>query len=201
MHQPLIPPIYSPPPNRSCVKTDSRWTCHRPSRSSSPTSTRTHRRACRKRRTRSARICCGRRSTTTPRAISISSRSRSAAGRRDRGCSSPSPTSTRLCRRTRPSISFAADQTTTVYTGVRNFPMLPEQLSTGATSLLEDADRLAVVIEFVVAADGDVQSSAGLSRAGAQPARSSPTTPSARGSMDRPPRRRRLRRRRTCRRS
>src|SRR5580693_4398832 len=30
----------------------------------------------------------------------------------------------------------AARQTTTVYTGVRNYPMLPEPLSTGATSLL-----------------------------------------------------------------
>ena len=53
----------------------------------------------------------------------------------------------------------AARQTTTVYTGVRNFPMLPEQLSTATTSLEEAADKLAVVIEFVVGADGHVQSS------------------------------------------
>jgi exoribonuclease-2 len=53
----------------------------------------------------------------------------------------------------------AARQTTTVYTGVRNFPMLPEPLSTGATSLLEAADKLAVVIEFVVGTNGHVQSS------------------------------------------
>jgi VacB/RNase II family 3'-5' exoribonuclease len=53
----------------------------------------------------------------------------------------------------------AARQTTTVYTGVRNFPMLPEPLSTGATSLLEGADRLAVVIELVVGTNGHVQSS------------------------------------------
>jgi VacB/RNase II family 3'-5' exoribonuclease len=53
----------------------------------------------------------------------------------------------------------AARQTTTVYTGVRNFPMLPEALSTGATSLLEAADKLAVVIEFVVGTNGHVQSS------------------------------------------
>jgi exoribonuclease II len=55
---------------------------------------------------------------------------------------------------------FAAEQTTTVYMGVRNFPMLPEPLSTGATSLLQDADKLAIVVEFVVTAGGELQSSA-----------------------------------------
>lgn len=49
----------------------------------------------------------------------------------------------------------AAKETTTVYTGVRIFPMLPEQLSTGSSSLLEDQDRLAIVIEFVVDQDGN----------------------------------------------
>ncbi|HET9305541.1 MAG TPA: RNB domain-containing ribonuclease [Candidatus Sulfotelmatobacter sp.] len=53
----------------------------------------------------------------------------------------------------------AARETTTVYTGVRNFPMLPEELSTGITSLLEDQDRLSVVIEFVVDSTGNVKSS------------------------------------------
>jgi len=53
----------------------------------------------------------------------------------------------------------AARETTTVYTGIRNFPMLPEELSTGATSLLENEDRLALVIEFVVDASGTVKSS------------------------------------------
>ena len=52
----------------------------------------------------------------------------------------------------------AAIETTTVYTGVRNFPMLPEALSTGASSLLEGADKLCLVIETVVA-DGVVKSS------------------------------------------
>jgi VacB/RNase II family 3'-5' exoribonuclease len=52
----------------------------------------------------------------------------------------------------------AAKETTTVYTGVRNFPMLPEELSTGDSSLLEDQERLAVVIEFVADADGKVNS-------------------------------------------
>jgi exoribonuclease-2 len=53
----------------------------------------------------------------------------------------------------------AARETTTVYAGVRNFPMLPEELSTGKTSLLENQDRLSVVIEFVVNSDGHVASS------------------------------------------
>src|ERR1700686_5141407 len=53
----------------------------------------------------------------------------------------------------------AAKETTTVYAGVRNFPMLPEELSTGKTSLLENQDRLSVVIEFVVDGDGQVKSS------------------------------------------
>lgn len=53
----------------------------------------------------------------------------------------------------------AAKATTTVYAGVRNFPMLPEELSTGKTSLLENQDRLSVVTEFVVDNDGHVKSS------------------------------------------
>jgi VacB/RNase II family 3'-5' exoribonuclease len=53
----------------------------------------------------------------------------------------------------------AARETTTVYTGVRNFSMIPDELSTGATSLLENADHLAVVTEFVAGKDGNVISS------------------------------------------
>jgi VacB/RNase II family 3'-5' exoribonuclease len=53
----------------------------------------------------------------------------------------------------------AAKETTTVYTGVRNFPMLPEQLSTDASSLLETEDKLSIVIEFVAGNDGAVHSS------------------------------------------
>ena len=52
----------------------------------------------------------------------------------------------------------ASFETTTVYTGVRNFPMLPEELSTGITSLLENQDRLSVVYEFVVDSAGNVKS-------------------------------------------
>jgi exoribonuclease-2 len=54
----------------------------------------------------------------------------------------------------------AARETTTVYAGVRIFPMLPEELSTGKTSLLEDQDRLAIVVEFLVDGKGTVGSSA-----------------------------------------
>jgi exoribonuclease II len=48
----------------------------------------------------------------------------------------------------------AAKETTTVYTGIINFAMLPEELSTGASSLLPDVDRPAVVTEFVVNLNG-----------------------------------------------
>jgi exoribonuclease-2 len=48
----------------------------------------------------------------------------------------------------------ARHNTTSVYTAVRIFPMLPERLSTDLTSLAAHADRLAIVIEFDVATDG-----------------------------------------------
>jgi exoribonuclease-2 len=52
----------------------------------------------------------------------------------------------------------ASSQATTVYTGVKNFSMIPEMLSTGLTSLLENRDNAAVVTEFVVSSDGHVKS-------------------------------------------
>jgi exoribonuclease-2 len=55
--------------------------------------------------------------------------------------------------------AYAANQTATIYAGVHNFSMLPEELSTGLTSLLENEDRASIVIEFVVGADGSVNSS------------------------------------------
>ncbi len=48
----------------------------------------------------------------------------------------------------------AQSQTQTIYTAVRNFPMLPLELSTGLTSLNENGDRLAVMMSFTVGADG-----------------------------------------------
>ena len=53
----------------------------------------------------------------------------------------------------------AAINTTSVYTAAVIFPMLPEKLSTDLTSLVADEDRLAVVIEIVVGADGVVKTS------------------------------------------
>ncbi|HYC61223.1 MAG TPA: RNB domain-containing ribonuclease [Thermoanaerobaculia bacterium] len=51
----------------------------------------------------------------------------------------------------------AQHNTTSVYTAARVFPMLPEKLSTDLTSLNEDEDRMAMVVEMTVRDDGSVE--------------------------------------------
>ncbi|HEY0708298.1 MAG TPA: RNB domain-containing ribonuclease [Polyangia bacterium] len=50
----------------------------------------------------------------------------------------------------------AGHNTTSVYTGVVTFPMIPEQLSSHLTSLHEGEDRLAVVVEMVIDESGSI---------------------------------------------
>ena len=52
--------------------------------------------------------------------------------------------------------THARTETTSVYTGVKVFPMLPPELSEGITSLNENEERAAIVIEFKVDGEGNV---------------------------------------------
>ena len=56
-----------------------------------------------------------------------------------------------------PTDRHAAHNGTSVYTGVETFPMLPDKLSKGISSLLPGHDRIAVVIEYTVLPDGSVR--------------------------------------------
>jgi len=50
----------------------------------------------------------------------------------------------------------AKAQTQTIYTAVKNFPMLPLELSTGMTSLNENGDRMAVMMSYTVGSNGEM---------------------------------------------
>src|ERR1051325_6729161 len=52
----------------------------------------------------------------------------------------------------------AAQNCTSVYTGVKTFPMLPDELSSDVTSLVANEDRRGIVTELVLAPDGVVKS-------------------------------------------
>ena len=56
--------------------------------------------------------------------------------------------------------AHAAEQTTTVYTGAVIFPMIPSELSEGATSLFANVDRKAVVVDMQVDTSGSVTGAA-----------------------------------------
>jgi exoribonuclease II len=53
----------------------------------------------------------------------------------------------------------ARTNTTSVYTGARIFPMLPERLSTDFSSMNPDEERVAMVTEMTFAQDGELQAS------------------------------------------
>jgi len=54
---------------------------------------------------------------------------------------------------------YARHNTTSIYTAAEIFPMLPEKLSTDLTSLNLDEDRLSIVVEMGIGADGTLQNS------------------------------------------
>ena len=64
-----------------------------------------------------------------------------------------------LVKKESPIDAHASFNTTSVYTAAQIFPMLPEKLSTDLTSLSFNTDRIAMVVEFVVDADGSIRDS------------------------------------------
>jgi len=61
-----------------------------------------------------------------------------------------------LVKKNTPADRHARHNTTSVYTAAKIFPMLPEELSTDLTSLNENEDRVALVIELTVRDDGHI---------------------------------------------
>ena len=61
-----------------------------------------------------------------------------------------------VVKRGTPIDAHARQNTTSVYTAARIFPMLPEKLSTDLTSLNQDVDRVAVIIEMSIDGTGNV---------------------------------------------
>jgi exoribonuclease-2 len=61
-----------------------------------------------------------------------------------------------LVQRDSPIDVHAVHNTTSVYTAAQIFPMLPERLSTDLTSLGQDQERGAIVIDIVVSTDGTI---------------------------------------------
>jgi len=53
---------------------------------------------------------------------------------------------------------YAAHNGTSVYAGIEVFPLFPNRLSAGLTSLLPDVDHYALIIEFSVFSDGEITS-------------------------------------------
>src|SRR5271165_105989 len=64
-----------------------------------------------------------------------------------------------VVRRDSPIDAHARANTTSVYTVPKIFPMLPEKLSTDLTSLAEGQDRLAIVMDMSINADGTLSAS------------------------------------------
>lgn len=64
-----------------------------------------------------------------------------------------------LVKKATPIDDHARQNTTSVYTASRIFPMLPEKLSTNLTSLNDDQERIALVIDMTVSSDGSVTKS------------------------------------------
>jgi exoribonuclease-2 len=62
-----------------------------------------------------------------------------------------------LVKKATPIDDHAKKNTTSVYTAGGIFPMLPEKLSTGLTSLNENEERIAIVMDMIIGTDGSVE--------------------------------------------